>query len=221
MKKLLKQPWFWLLLMDILFLVFNAVALPIINMLEGVLPEKTFFALEEYYAFHLQYSSGWQAGLAFIAFLAALICGIWELFARKRTILQKLAAAFGYLLLALFSLGLLMPMFGTAREKARRISCGSNLKQICLALHQYAIDYDNFLPPSLEVLKATDYLNNQGIYRCPSHWKGHSEFSDYLYFGKDRKVTEPPFLLLEDRERNHPGNYRNRMFSDGNRKIRE
>jgi len=42
--------------------------------------------------------------------------------------------------------GILLPALGTAREKSRRIGCMSNLKQIGLALKQYALDYSDKFP---------------------------------------------------------------------------
>lgn len=41
---------------------------------------------------------------------------------------------------------ILFPVFGRARENARRTSCSSNLKQQALALLQYSEDYDGILP---------------------------------------------------------------------------
>ncbi len=41
---------------------------------------------------------------------------------------------------------ILFPVFGRARENARRSSCQSNLKQIGLGLMQYTQDYDEQLP---------------------------------------------------------------------------
>ncbi len=216
MKKLLKQPWFWILLIDVLFFLFNIIALPLLEVLEGILPEKTFFAMEEYYALHLQHGNVWQALLALFMFLAALSCGVWTLFARKKPILKKLAVAFIYLLLGLFSLGMLLPALGAAREKAKRIHCMSNLKQIRLLLEQYGVDHSGFYPPDLETLKRTNYLWDEECLRCPSNRKRSRTFSDYLYFGAQKKMSDPPFSMLEDCERNHPGNYRNRLFSDGN-----
>jgi prepilin-type N-terminal cleavage/methylation domain-containing protein/prepilin-type processing-associated H-X9-DG protein len=42
---------------------------------------------------------------------------------------------------------ILFPVFGRARENARRSSCQSNLKQIGLGFIQYTQDYDEKLPP--------------------------------------------------------------------------
>lgn len=41
---------------------------------------------------------------------------------------------------------ILFPVFGRARENARRSSCQSNLKQIGLGIAQYTQDYDEMLP---------------------------------------------------------------------------
>src|SRR3979409_2708293 len=42
---------------------------------------------------------------------------------------------------------ILFPVFAKAREKARQTSCSSNMKQITLAWHMYAQDYDEILVP--------------------------------------------------------------------------
>jgi prepilin-type N-terminal cleavage/methylation domain-containing protein len=41
---------------------------------------------------------------------------------------------------------ILFPVFSRAREKARQSSCGSNLRQVQLAIAQYAQDYDERHP---------------------------------------------------------------------------
>jgi prepilin-type N-terminal cleavage/methylation domain-containing protein/prepilin-type processing-associated H-X9-DG protein len=45
---------------------------------------------------------------------------------------------------------ILFPVFGRARENARRASCQSNLKQIGLGILQYTQDYDERLPLSAD-----------------------------------------------------------------------
>jgi len=69
--------------------------------------------------------------------------------------------------------GILLPALGTAREKSRRIGCMSNLKQIGLALKQYALDYSDKFPiigacNGLEVLRQTSFLTNYKVYTCPT-----------------------------------------------------
>ncbi len=70
---------------------------------------------------------------------------------------------------------ILFPVFGRARENARRSSCQSNLKQIGLSIAQYSQDYDETFPlyqgggggnswdDSLN-----PYVKNRQIYACPS-----------------------------------------------------
>ena len=42
--------------------------------------------------------------------------------------------------------GLLLPVLTTARERARRVGCASNLRQIGIAILMYAGDHDNHVP---------------------------------------------------------------------------
>ncbi len=77
--------------------------------------------------------------------------------------------------------GMLLPALNAAREKARRASCTSNLKQIGLAVKQYAMDYKDRFPDFITFSKyAADvdlssaktfresYLSDAKIYICPS-----------------------------------------------------
>src|SRR5438876_7734658 len=43
---------------------------------------------------------------------------------------------------------LLLPTLGAAKEKARSITCISNLKQIGIAIMVYVGDHDDYLPPA-------------------------------------------------------------------------
>lgn len=90
---------------------------------------------------------------------------------------------------------ILFPVFAQARERARSISCTSNLRQIATALKMYAQDYDEryfasgSLPPSTDPQWASrrpdgtnlvrmmgggfswflqPYIKNEQLFRCPS-----------------------------------------------------
>jgi prepilin-type N-terminal cleavage/methylation domain-containing protein/prepilin-type processing-associated H-X9-DG protein len=89
---------------------------------------------------------------------------------------------------------ILFPVFAKAREKARQASCQSNLKQIGLAFHMYAQDYDEIFPaqafsapPHSNVFHGPGglrvwfyenlqpYIKNVQIFYCPSktpEWRG-------------------------------------------------
>ena len=41
---------------------------------------------------------------------------------------------------------MLLPVLATAKDKAKRINCTSNLKQVALAIHMYATDNNDRLP---------------------------------------------------------------------------
>ncbi|BDI29303.1 hypothetical protein CCAX7_13540 [Capsulimonas corticalis] len=70
---------------------------------------------------------------------------------------------------------ILFPVFAKAREKARQISCASNMRQIGLGLVQYVQDYDERMvlrsngdgvawPQSLQ-----PYMKSQNVFQCPSN----------------------------------------------------
>jgi prepilin-type N-terminal cleavage/methylation domain-containing protein/prepilin-type processing-associated H-X9-DG protein len=73
---------------------------------------------------------------------------------------------------------ILFPVFAQARDAARRASCASNLKQMHLAVIQYAQDHDESMPFALDTHLCTPangnmpalqpYIKNTQIFRCPS-----------------------------------------------------
>lgn len=69
---------------------------------------------------------------------------------------------------------ILFPVFAQAREKARSISCVSNLKQLNSAFQMYVQDYDERFPFGLDqawhnswAVTTQPYIKNTGIIRCP------------------------------------------------------
>ncbi|MCE5240058.1 DUF1559 domain-containing protein [bacterium] len=73
---------------------------------------------------------------------------------------------------------ILFPVFARAREKARQVSCLSNVRQLGTAASSYIQDYDGTYPgfyhavtvdryqSAVQVLNP--YIKNQQIWRCPS-----------------------------------------------------
>lgn len=73
---------------------------------------------------------------------------------------------------------ILFPVFGRARENARRTSCLSNMKQIGLGVLQYAQDYDGLVPATnaggdsfeayTSAARLMPYVKSFQLFRCPS-----------------------------------------------------
>jgi len=154
-----------------------------------------------------------ESGLFFLLFSLALALVTPFFFKRSRQ--ERTMMTLIYLFLAFLWLAVAFPELGSARERSRRIACTSNLKQIYLSLKQYAADYDGVLPPELKTLDEAGYLTDRAVFCCPSRTLPNAEFSEYLYFGKDHKLNGPPFLLVRDRDGNHPGIYWNNLYSNG------
>ena len=76
----------------------------------------------------------------------------------------------GPLLLLPILAAILFPVFAQSREKARQVSCLSNLKQQSLAVIMYSQDYDETLPPKnakwMDLAAAN--LKNEKTFHCPS-----------------------------------------------------
>ena len=124
--------------------------------------------------------------------------------------------------------GMLLPALSKAREKARRVNCAGNLKQIGLALLMYSGEHDGFFynnaanaSQDLGVLATEKLLQNGKVYGCPSS-SSPSELStatDYQYIGsgiKDDNDDPGNNSLAYDTSGNHPDNaWMNVLFIDG------
>ncbi len=77
---------------------------------------------------------------------------------------------------------ILFPAFAKAREAARRSSCSSNLKQMGIAVMQYAQEYDEKYPLAHDYRTGgtnltwrqtiQPYLKSTDLFRCPSNPRG-------------------------------------------------
>jgi prepilin-type N-terminal cleavage/methylation domain-containing protein/prepilin-type processing-associated H-X9-DG protein len=132
--------------------------------------------------------------------------------------------------------GMLLPVLSKAREKARRINCAGNLKQIGLALLMYSGDNNGFFAndaspsanakqgqenSSLEPLNTDQFLVDGGVYTCPSTTapKTLASGSNYTYLGsglKDDNENPTANSVVYDVSANHPGHlWKNILFIDG------
>jgi prepilin-type N-terminal cleavage/methylation domain-containing protein/prepilin-type processing-associated H-X9-DG protein len=70
---------------------------------------------------------------------------------------------------------ILFPVFAKAREKARQITCASNMKQLGIGMLQYVQDYDESFPKGSSVYNycggwvqpVYPYVKSVAVYRCP------------------------------------------------------
>lgn len=202
--------------------IFIILALYIIAMYTLVEPEKPVW---------LTYISGLIFGLiigggGFFICLVGVIWGFVGIFATNARLFDRATCIVCTLLCLVFLLCLSFPV-GYSGEKSRRIFCSSNLKQISLALKQYAEDFAGNYPPSngaagLEVLRKNDYLADYAVFACPStqtvRGSGDQPLTeknvDYIYTGGLNTKSDQNLLLIYDKANNHK-HFGNVLFVDG------
>lgn len=212
LKKILLSPFFYLI---VFWWVQMALLWPLCDkpqLLYAYLTPAQYDQWEYFTAFDFEY---FLHTFAFCFLLITLALAVYTLLTPRLHGKKKAVITMLYLFLAFWWLVAYIPGTGRARERAKRICCQTNLRQIYSCIQQYAADYNDYCPPNLQTLNATDYLTDLDCYRCPSRTRPNPDFSDFDYFGNGHQLTEPPFLLLQDRNKNHPGKYYNNLLSDG------
>jgi len=85
---------------------------------------------------------------------------------------------------------IMFPVYARAREAARRSTCLSNLRQLGMAAHMYAQDWDEWLPRDHHacnsktthkqlVQQVKPYVENMEIFYCPSTWVVQDMMPDF------------------------------------------
>ena len=110
-------------------------------------------------------------------------------------------------------------------ERATRINCAGNLKQIGLAMRMYSSDNDEHFPPGLYQLVKGNYLTHPKVFLCPEHrppkgfpktFEAPADFvCDYWYIPGHTEATagrETPLVVEKVGNHTHFGNV---CFGDG------
>ncbi len=122
--------------------------------------------------------------------------------------------------------GMLLPVLSKAREKARRVNCAGNLKQIGLSLLMYSDENGGFFlttptGTNMEPLNTESLLNDGKVFGCPSvnSIGTTAAATNYDYGGsgiKDDNTRPTKTTLVRDESGNHPDNqWMNALFVDG------
>ena len=108
-----------------------------------------------------------------------------------------------YLLLSLalcVGAAILSPSVNRSPLHARRVNCQLNLKQIGLAVAQYAQDYDDHLPPCHWASVLLPYMKTEQLFCCPetNYTPGTTDyFWNARFAGTEQsKISHPPTLIL-------------------------
>ena len=106
--------------------------------------------------------------------------------------------------------GMLLPALQQARERARRINCASNLKQIGTAMKLYSSSFNDKLPggparqggksdgaltdgngwKGLEILRSNDFLTDYAVFICPSSTTSAGTGTTALTYGASTAASD-------------------------------
>ena len=115
----------------------------------------------------------------------------------------------------LIMIALLTPFVKMTQDRAYKINCANNLRQISLGLHSYAIDHNEAFPPQLGYLYP-NYINNEKAFDCPAaKTVGTKDNPDYIYKGGLTESSSAKEIIIEDRDGNHGKSGKNILRING------
>ena len=100
-----------------------------------------------------------------------------------------------------------------SREKALRLKCMNNLKQIHLAMVMYRNDHDDDYPPTLQALIKGKYITRK-VLECPGKRSKVKNRVDYGLVRTAKRKLKNDDILVYDRKGNHTDG-RNVLLVDG------
>lgn len=115
----------------------------------------------------------------------------------------------------LIMFGALTPFVRIAKRRVNRIKCAHNLRQISLALHNYAVDNKDAFPLALAALYP-DYIADGKVFDCPATSQvGTNQQPNYNYTVGLTEESGPKDILVRDRDGNHKRAGKNILRIDG------
>jgi prepilin-type processing-associated H-X9-DG protein len=118
-----------------------------------------------------------------------------------------------------------IPILARIRRNAQLVACMSNMRQLSVNIHMYAMSNQGYLPPTLDALAKSTMIPNR-LLQCPAAAasgaapgsSGSFGTSSFIYVGAGRRLQSlrnpPNTPLLYEPLRNH-GNRINVAYADG------
>jgi prepilin-type N-terminal cleavage/methylation domain-containing protein/prepilin-type processing-associated H-X9-DG protein len=112
--------------------------------------------------------------------------------------------------------GLLTPALSRANRQAKKVECINNLKQIGMALNQYALDNNGSYPANLAALTTTP-ANDPYLPPGTTLLQCSGDNGAYTYNGSGQTIgtVNATFNMCQCPATSHPGSTRNILYGDG------